>query len=268
MQAFQEEHGDYHRPRGRHCLVLLGLAFFCLGSYPSQATTRRADTCPPLLAPPAQRGTVAPTPITDTPQLFAYRPYYRSVPYLTRILAPLVTGTFVSQASRAGHAQQDLQDLQDQQGHQRSSQADGDNEVILFRGGAADVALIRQVLSQLDTPLADVMAHGVVYEVERHASEGSAFDLVLSLLAGEVSLGLDAGAGAAAVTEMGRTPGGAVLSALASDERFRMLSNPRLRIRSGRSAHFSVGEEVPTLAAIAYPGISCRPKAASMAARP
>lgn len=197
-----------------------------------------------VLRPPAASTNTATATSTYTTtqaapdaQLFAYRPRYRSVAYLTGILSPLVSGTFVSRV------------------HHDATKDVPENELIVFRGSDADVALIRQLLPQVDTPMADVMAHGVVYEVERSASETSAFDLVLSLLAGEGALSLGAGASVVdgAVLSLRHASLHAVLSALSSDGRFRMLSNPRLRIRSGRSAHFSVGEEVPTLAAIAYP---------------
>ena len=51
----------------------------------------------------------------------------------------------------------------------------------------------------------------------------------------------------------------AVLSALATDSRFKVVSSPSIRVRSGSSARFSVGQEVPVLGAVSYPGSGQQP---------
>lgn len=45
----------------------------------------------------------------------------------------------------------------------------------------------------------------------------------------------------------------AVLSALYSDSRFRVVSQPSLRVRSGKEATINVGAEVPVLGSLSYP---------------
>jgi type II secretory pathway component GspD/PulD (secretin) len=46
----------------------------------------------------------------------------------------------------------------------------------------------------------------------------------------------------------------AVLSVLASDSRFKAVSKPMLRVSSGGSGRFTVGQDVPVLGAVSYPG--------------
>lgn len=201
-----------------------------------------------LISPVSER--IRDASMAATPGVFVYRPRHRDVAYLARILAPLVSGTFVSQVH-----QQTIHVHPNPAGD-----AIVDNDVMIFRGTEIDVELIRRVLPQIDTPLADVVAHGVVYEVNRRTTDGSAFSLVLSLLDGGLSLGvkgaIEAGGGYVSFKHASL---GAVLSALSTDARFKVITNPRLRIRSGRTAHFSVGEEVPTLSSVSYPGASSGP---------
>jgi len=44
----------------------------------------------------------------------------------------------------------------------------------------------------------------------------------------------------------------AVFSALSTDSRFKSISNPSLRVKSGSSARFSVGSDVPVLGAVQF----------------
>src|SRR3546814_5944801 len=76
--------------------------------------------------------------------------------------------------------------------------------------------------------------------------DGSAFSLAASLLKGKVSINL---AGNPLDNSVSISTGdfNAVLSALSSDSRFKVVSQPSLRVRSGKEATINVGAEVPEI---------------------
>jgi type II secretory pathway component GspD/PulD (secretin) len=77
---------------------------------------------------------------------------------------------------------------------------------------------------------------------------------VLSVLGGKLSLGLNTPTAATgSFISFKDATIDAVFSALSGDSRFKVLTNPRLRIQSGKSAHLAVGQDVPTLSSISYP---------------
>ncbi|WP_321875626.1 type II secretion system protein GspD [Burkholderia cenocepacia] len=193
-------------------------------------------------------------------EVYIYHPKYREVGYLSEILGPLLSGAFTVNrtvhvpASQRGEStgkpvpMGSAAAMIDRPGH----------DALVYLGSAKDIERLKVLLPQLDTPVGEVLVRGVVYEVTTGNKEGSAFNLVLSLLGNKLSLGVG-GAVATAVA-----PGesflrfksasiDAVYSALSSDSRFKVVTNPRLRIQSGKSAHLTVGQEVPTLGAVSYP---------------
>lgn len=76
----------------------------------------------------------------------------------------------------------------------------------------------------------------------------SAFSLAVDLLGARFSLGQFKDLGNA----VRLTKGGFDLaySALASDSRFKVVSSPSLRVKSGENARFSVGSDVPVLGTV------------------
>lgn len=93
---------------------------------------------------------------------------------------------------------------------------------------------------------------GVVYEVQTGDKEGSAFSLATRLLSGKLSVTL-AGPGFDNSIKVSVGDADAVFSALSSDSRFKVVTQPSLRVRSGAQARFSVGQDVPVLGAVSYP---------------
>jgi type II secretory pathway component GspD/PulD (secretin) len=207
----------------------------------------------------------------DEGEIFVYRPLHREVRYLLDALSGFF-GTVAASSPSAGYSSGLVQrrgsgvnvaDLTGRAGVAASDKgatglADRDTDVLVFRGSGLEVKRLKMVLAQLDVPWPEVLVKAVVYEVRTDRAEGSAVDLALSILKGKLGLDLVLGGGPA--TDSGpyvKFSGGgidlsAVYRALDSDDRFRVTTSPRVRVRSGSSARFSVGNETPVLGAISY----------------
>lgn len=191
----------------------------------------------------------APPPET---RLHLYRPQYRDVAYLARVLAPLFKGSFsVNRSIRASGQSMP-------EGHVPSGSAaaliDQDSDVLLFSGTQPEVEKLRDLLPQVDVAIGEVLVRGLVYEVSRTDKSGSAFGLLANLLGGKLNLGIGSAAGNLGnFIQLKNTALEAVYSMLETDSRFKVISSPSLRIQSGARGVFSVGQEVPVLGALSFP---------------
>ncbi|MGJ7552108.1 type II secretion system protein GspD [Pseudomonas alloputida] len=183
-------------------------------------------------------------------EYFLYRPLYRDVAYLAETLSPLFQGKFSvdrgisvpGQTPASGSAPRGS----------AASLLSRDADQLVFVGSKAEIANLRSLLPQVDVELGEVMLRSAVYEVQTGDRDGSAFSLAASLLKGKVSINL---AGNPLDNSVSISTGdfNAVLSALSSDSRFKVVSQPSLRVRSGKEATINVGAEVPVLGALSYP---------------
>lgn len=131
------------------------------------------------------------------------------------------------------------------------SMMDKDDRMLVFRGTQKDRDTLIAFLGQVDRAAEVVSVQGAIYEVSTSKSEGSAFHLAANILRGR--FGLSASLGARPGGDfLGVKVGGleAVMGALKSDSRFKVLSAPRLSVRSGGNARLVVGQEVPTAGAV------------------
>ncbi len=132
---------------------------------------------------------------------------------------------------------------------------DKDDRMLIFRGTQKDRQRLNDFLAQVDIAAEVVSVQGAIYEVSTSKSEGSAFHLAANILRGKfgvtASLGTRPGG-----DSLGINVGGleAVMGALKTDGRFKVLSAPRLSVRSGGTARLVVGQEVPTAGAVSTNG--------------
>lgn len=189
-------------------------------------------------------------PAPQPGEYFLYRPLYRDVAYLSETLAPLFQGKFgvdrgisvpgqtpVTGSSPSGSA---------------ASLLNRDADQLVFVGSKAEIVNLRALLPQIDIEMGEVMLRSAVYEVQTGDRDGSAFSLAASLLKGKVSVNLAANPLDNSVS-FSTGDFNAVLSALSSDSRFKVVSQPSLRVRSGKEATINVGAEVPVLGSVSYP---------------
>lgn len=203
---------------------------------------------------------------SDEESEFLYRPRYRSATYLADLLAPLFKpGAFGQQRNiQSGLTQMPIQAMKSPAGKNQAIPAQGppvdsgtsayslidkSPDVLLFKGTEREQARLKSILSTLDVPTPELLVKAVVFEVSTENREQSALSLALTLAGGKLGLTLGK-AVAGEFSAVFRSTGGieVVASALSSDRRFRVVSSPTLRVRSGSTARLTVGAETPVLA--------------------
>lgn len=184
-------------------------------------------------------------------ELKVYRPRFRDASYLSRVLSPLFKGRFT--VSRPVVAQINSGVTQNVPPTSAAGQIDQDADVLLFSGPAKEVLALEKLLLQVDVSKGEISVKAVIYEVSSSKVDGSAFQALISVLGSKLGISLNT-----TFKDLGNTiklsAGGfdAILSAVSTDQRFKLLSQPRLRVRSGESARIVVGQDVPTLGAVTY----------------
>ncbi|CAG0973552.1 Secretin OutD [Rhodocyclaceae bacterium] len=173
-------------------------------------------------------------------EAFIYLPLHRSSVWLQEVVGPAVKhGRFRTQAAKPGTGN-------DPETSPASTvpAASTDREALVFAGPPAEAANVRKLLSELDTPPGEVVLKAAVFEVGVKESEGSALSLAATLLKGHVGATVGAVVDGARLTIRGGSIT-LIASALAKDDRFKVVSKPQVRVRSGGAARFSVGAVTP-----------------------
>ncbi|MDQ7982423.1 type II secretory pathway protein [Paraburkholderia sp. SARCC-3016] len=192
-------------------------------------------------------------------QTFVYAPKYRDADYLSRIVSPVVRGRFTENRSVA--APEGAKVASDVPATSAAGLIDQSADVLVFVGSAREVAVLGKLLPQLDTPVANVSVRAWVYEVTDTGTNNSAFQLAMSVLDGRVGASLNVGSISGTDNAIRLSVGGfnAALSALNSDSRFKVLTSPNLRVRSGDTASLNVGESVPVIGSVSFPSSTAAP---------
>ncbi len=186
--------------------------------------------------------------------VFVYRPKYRDGSYLSELLGSLFKGHFTVKRMIQAAPGDTAKGAAVPPGSAAAA-VDRSSDTLIFQGQEKEVEQLKKLLVQVDTPTGEVVIKGIVYEVQTGKDDASAFSLAASVLNGK--LGINIGAPVAALTSGSLSFTGtnfsAVISALAADSRFKVVSSPSARVRSGSMARFTVGQDVPILGDIMYP---------------
>ena len=218
--------------------------------------------------PQSEKPSIAEDPSME---VFYYRPKHRDGSYLVEVLTPLFKGKFTSQRTvsspAVGNTRASTLSPPSASGGSSSSstasqpvapsgsalaQIERNIDQLLFAGSPKEVAVLKKLLPQVDTDMGQVMVSGAVYEVQTGDHHGSALGLAGSLLGGKLKLNLGSATAADNFISFQVADMTAIMQALDSDTRFKVLSSPQVRVASGKSATFTVGEQVPVLGAITY----------------
>lgn len=185
-------------------------------------------------------------------EVFVYRPLYRDGSFLVDLLGPLFKGSFTVRRSVSVPAG-DRAPAQAVPSGSAAAMMDRSADILVFHGVEAEIQGLKKVLAQVDTAQGEILVKGVLYEVQTSKSDGSAFQLAASLLSGKVEIGLGPVSTLENAIKLKIGDWSAVLSALSTDSRFKVMSSPSARVRSGARARFVVGQDVPILGALSYP---------------
>jgi general secretion pathway protein D len=189
--------------------------------------------------------------LTPDDDIFVYRPRFRDASYLSRILGPLFKGRFT--VSRNVTAPLNSGVTTNVPSSSAAGQIEQETDVLLFTGLTKEVKQLQKLMSQVDVSKGEVAVKAVIYEVSSTKAEGSAFQALVNLLTSKIGLSVNSN-----VKDLGNSikisAGGfdALLTAVSTDSRFKLLSQPRLRVRSGELAKIVVGQDVPILGAVTY----------------
>jgi type II secretory pathway component GspD/PulD (secretin) len=187
---------------------------------------------------------------------YIYEPRYRNADYLSRIVQPLFSGRFSTNREISAPDQGRM--TRSAPAGSAASMIDQSSDTLLFVGTASEIASLKKLLPQIDTPVGQVAVRAWVYEVSNQSDSNSAFQLAVKLFGGRVGASLGTGAVGAGAGTIRLSAGGleAAVSALNSDSRFRVVTSPNLRVRSGQQARLNVGQSVPVVGAVSYPSSS------------
>ncbi len=190
---------------------------------------------------------VAPAaPVTIEQGYAIYRPRYREPNYIADLLKSLFPDLrFGSRAvvQREGDAIQP-QTVPD---------------VLVFAGPKTDIEKAEQLLAQLDVEQVELTIKATVYEVQTGETNSSAVRIAFNLL-GKLAGGLlTATSPADTFLRLTTRNVDAAVSVLNSDSRFKVVTSPSVRTRSGAEALLTSGQQVPVLGAVSYQGDNSTP---------
>ncbi|MGK5077381.1 type II secretion system protein GspD [Janthinobacterium sp. HLX7-2] len=184
-------------------------------------------------------------------EMFVYRPKYRELTYLTRLLSPLLKGQF--SVNRSIPMSQPVRTDKPVPDGSATALMDQSGDTMIFTGSLKEIAMLKKLLPQVDDRAGEVMVRGVVYEVSSGVNDGSAFSLAVNLLGGKLSLANGGASPLDAFVRFKSQTIDAVFSALSTDSRFKVVSTPSLRVKSGKTGRFNVGQKVPVIGSVTYP---------------
>lgn len=123
------------------------------------------------------------------------------------------------------------------------------SDVVTLTGDKQRVARVLKLLAMYDTPPAELFARAAVIEYTQDSESGFSVSTALSALSGKLKLNL-AGSTFANFISLSTGSIDAILSAIEGDSRFNLVSQPTIRVRSGATGTFNVGNDVPVLGSV------------------
>lgn len=191
---------------------------------------------------------------------YVYRPRFRDAGYLTELLRPAFPQAAFS-GGQAGAAAPSTEGVTSQQPGVPDVRTNlsSSSDALVYVGPPEDVDRLKGMLGFLDQPAGEVEIVAAVHEVGLTRNQASGVSLASSILSKrfglQVALPAAAGRGASAVTFTGPSFE-AVLEALSGEGTFRTITRPSVRTRSGGTATFNAGQQVPTLGGVSFAGAS------------
>ncbi len=197
-------------------------------------------------APPERKLSISEDPNLE---IYYYRPKYRDSSYLVEILSSLFTGKFTSQHHISDVVPSSTNSAPTDSALAQQSRAE---DQLIFSGSHKEVAALKNLLSQVDNDFGQVAVTGVLFEVQTGTHSASALNIVSSLLKDKLNFSIGSATSADSYFSFKSGDLSAITQILDTDSRFKVLSNPTIRVASGKNAVFTVGEDVPVLGSISY----------------
>ncbi|HHT1645000.1 TPA: type II secretion system protein GspD [Klebsiella michiganensis] len=182
-------------------------------------------------------------------ETFVYRPRFRSVAYLSDILAGQFTGQFNSQRNSLPSGQISPEAAV---AGTASDFMNRTGDVLVYYGRKSEIKRLQTLLPLIDTASEEVIVAAYVFEVQTSERNGSGLALAAKLLSGKLNIQIGTSGGFDNFIRVNTGSLDALYELFRTDSRFHVVSSPRLRVKDGASATFSVGNEVPVLGQVSY----------------
>lgn len=174
---------------------------------------------------------------------WVYTPFNRSPAYLAAVLSGTTTGRSAQVSSENAAASSPVTS---------GSFLSGEGDSLVFRGTRSELARLKELVPLVDVPAQGVVVTGYIYEVQTGRSEGSGLALAAKLLSGRFGVSVGSSSSMGNYISFSSGTLNAMYELFRTDNRFKVVSAPQLRMDSGREAIFSVGEQVPVLGSVSY----------------
>lgn len=186
-----------------------------------------------------------PSPIL---KVFVYSPLNRSVGYLSDILSGFVSGQF----GNSGNISTNISSTSSS-GASNNFNRLGDS--LVYYGTQKDIDIIKSILPTIDTVPDEVVVSGYVFEVQTGQNDGSGFLLAAKVISEKFNISLGSNISTSGDFLSLKTGSiDAIYTLLSTDNRFSVVSSPRLRVKNNTEASFSVGADVPVLGSVTVNG--------------
>ena len=127
----------------------------------------------------------------------------------------------------------------------------GDERQIVFKGAKAETAKLKKILQTFDTKPAELVVRGKIYEVSKKTTDASSLSIIADVFK-NAGLAVSSGSQLVNFLSFKDSHVNAYFSALDKDDRFKLISEPSLRIQANKTATLTVGADVPTLGSVTY----------------
>lgn len=178
-------------------------------------------------------------------EVFVYVPKFRAAKYLEDIVVSVTDARLPGTKKNDGlNPLQQVQAVQMVEPQQWKPVA---VDRVVLSVARVDLVKVKKLLADLDVPGGELILKAAVYEVASARGEGGAVQVAAKLVRDHVNAAI--GGVLAGGNSLGYVNGGldVVLSVLDKDSRFKTVSRPMVRVRSGAQARFAVGQDVPVL---------------------
>lgn len=182
-------------------------------------------------------------------ETYVYQPRFRSVSYLSGILRGQFEGNFNSQLHSVGVGQISSEKAVP---GTASDFLNRDGDVLVYYGTKKDIQRLQEILPLVDTVTNEVIVSAYVFEVQTSERNGSGLALAAKLVSGKFNLGIGKESAFDNFVRINAGSLDALYELFRTDSRFHVVSSPRLRVRNGAHATFSVGSDVPVLGQVTY----------------
>ena len=127
----------------------------------------------------------------------------------------------------------------------------GDERQIVFKGAKGETAKLKKILRHFDTKPAELVVRGKIYEVSKKTTDASSLSIIADVFK-NAGLAVSSGSQLVNFLSFKDSHVNAYFSALDKDDRFKLISEPSLRIQTNKTATLTVGADVPTLGSVTY----------------